>query len=314
MGFFKKDKVEPAQGVVAEDQGKVEHKDEVTEAALLEKHLTEDPAGAAALTLETFKLSPASKRLLDRAADNVAKNKGGALPDEDAKAKAEGLSDLIEDCDNDIATAIDVLEDTVEDERELASMVYSLLYTVMKSAMFIGNLDYRRAIDPKGDFDLRAYLHGHYGIKTKGEDGNDPRELDDEMPTDARYESSPLEGQSGHETSQEREMALLRQLYGKDVDHEFYAEEVIPMALEDLRLFFQLQTEAFGWNPEQPMPFCTEANPDGTFAPVTDVMRALDVTEIKRKESAAKRNKRQAALLVAAREKARATRRAALRA
>lgn len=312
--FRKKDKAEPAQAVTADAQSGFVRDEEAAAAQLLEKHLTDDPAGAAALQLSTFRMTPAARALMERAAANIAENKGENLPDEDARLKARETSDLIEDCDGDINAAIDALEATIKDPKELGSLVYSLLYSTMKSAMFLGNLDFRRAIDPKGDFDIRSYLHGGKGIGTKGEDGNDPRDLTDEMPVDSRYETSPLEGQSGHETTLERELANLRTLYGKSVDHEFYPEEVVPTALEDLRLFFQLTTESYGWNPDQPMPFTTEQNKDGTFDPIHDVMRALDVTEIKRQESRKRRNIKQAGQLAAAREAAKKARRDALRA
>lgn len=305
MGIFTKSKAESAQAVVAEDQHAVEHDELATTEALLAAHIDDDPAANAAQQLMTFRLSPGARNLLDRAMDNVAKNKGSALP-EDARGKAMATSDLIEECDNDLAMVLDVLEGTIGDAQQLGSMVYSTLYTVLKSAVFIANLDYRRALDPRGDFDLRPYL----GVLTsRGEDGNDPR--DEGFQRDASDDDSPLEGQTGHETRVERELRMLVELYGPDAGDG--DERVVLASLQDLRLFFTLTTESFGWDPENPMPYGNIAEKDGTFTPLTDAEVALDAMEIKRKESQVRRNREQTERLIMARELARKFRQNALR-
>jgi hypothetical protein len=65
--------------------------------------------------------------------------------------------------------------------------------------------------------------------------------------------------------------------------------EAVVQAYRDLRLFFQLTTEAMGWDPERPMPFTNTQKPDLTFEPIHDAELALDAIEIKRVASQVKR-------------------------
>ncbi len=257
----------------------------------------EDPAGWAAEQLSNYVLSPGAQSLLDRAIDNVARNTGVGLNDEDAKADARMRGEILTAAGNDLGVAIAALSSEAEGD-EAASIVYSLCFNVLKSAVFIGNLDYRRFLDPAQDNDLHLYMR-EYDAR-KGEDGRDPR-TDPAFETDNRQDHSPLEGDTGFETGAEYQLASLRTLYG-DIHAE---EDVVAASLQDLRYHFQLLTESFGWPVDRPMPFANVMEPDGTFTPITDAGRALDATELRRQASRAKKRARQGALVNAAAARAR---------
>lgn len=257
----------------------------------------EDPAGWAAEQLSNYVLSPGAQSLLDRAIDNVARNTGVGLNDEDAKADARMRGEILTAAGNDLGVAIAALSSEAEGD-EAASIVYSLCFNVLKSAVFIGNLDYRRFLDPAQDNDLHLYMR-EYDAR-KGEDGRDPR-TDPAFETDNRQDHSPLEGDTGFETGAEYQLASLRTLYG-DIHAE---EDVVAASLQDLRYHFQLLTESFGWPVDRPMPFANVMEPDGTFTPITDAGMALDATELRRQASRAKKRARQGALVNAAAARAR---------
>lgn len=257
----------------------------------------EDPAGWAAAQLEEYALSPGAQSLLDRAVDNVARNTGVGLNDEDAKADAKMRGEILTASGNDLGIAIAALSSEAEGD-EAAGIVYSLCFNVLKSAVFIGNLDYRRFLDPAQDNDLHLYMREY--DPRKGEDGRDPR-TDPAFETDSRQDHSPLEGDTGFETGAEYQLSKLRELYGH-IDTE---EDVVAASLQDLRYYFQLLTESFGWPTDRPMPFANVMEPDGTFTPITDAGMALDSAELRRQASRAKKRARQGALTNAAAARAR---------
>ena len=257
----------------------------------------EDPAGWAAEQLSNYVLSPGAQSLLDRAIDNVARNTGVGLNDEDAKADARMRGEILTAAGNNLGVAIAALSSEADGD-EAASIVHSLCFNVLKSAVFIGNLDYRRFLDPAQDNDLHLYMR-EYDAR-KGEDGRDPR-TDPAFETDNRQDHSPLEGDTGFETGAEYQLASLRTLYG-DIHAE---EDVVAASLQDLRFHFQLLTESFGWPVDRPMPFANVMEPDGTFTPITDAGMALDATELRRQASRAKKRARQGALVNAAAARAR---------
>lgn len=260
----------------------------------------EDPAGWAADQLEDYKLTPGAQMLLDRAVDNLSRNTGVGLVDEDARIDAQTRAAIINASGNDLSVAITALSESCEVE-EAGSIVYSLLFNVLKSAVFVGNLDYRQFLDPQRDMDLHLYVnYGEVG-KTYGEDARDPNN-DPKFSPDRRQDRSPLEGQSGFETHAEFQLARMKELYGRDIDDE---GDVIAASLHDLRLYLQLLSESFGWDANRPMPFAFVQETNGEFTPITDAGVALDHAEVRRQASRAKKRARSNAVMSAAAQKAR---------
>lgn len=257
----------------------------------------EDPAGWAADQLDAFQLSPGAQSLLDRAIDNTSTNTGVGLTDADAKADAQGRAAILQASGNDLAIALSALTCEAEGD-EAAGVVYSLCFNILKNAVFIGNMDYRRFLDPAQDNDLHLYLREY--DPRKGEDGRDPRN-EPAFETDRRQDTSPLEGDTGFETGAEYQLAALRTLYG-DISAE---EDVVAASLRDLRFYFQLLTESFGWPVDRPMPFANVQETDGSFTPITDAHQALDTSELRRQASRAKKRARNGALVNAAAARAR---------
>lgn len=278
---------------------------ESTEAYLLEQHLNEeraaDPAGWAATQLESFELTVGAQSLLDRSMDNMSRNNGAGLEDEDARVTAQLRASLVTSAGNDIRTAVLALSESVEDPIEAAGMIQSLLFNALKGAVFIGNLDYRQFLDATGDRDLHLYIGAQ--DPRRGEDGNDPREMPAYSP-DRREDISPLDGQAGFESVAEYKLARAKQLYGADIEDEC---DVVVGALNDLRTWCQLTAESFGWSAEQPMPFAFVQELNGTFTPITDAKQALDIVEVRRQASRAKRRAKQGAAMSAAAARARET-------
>lgn len=259
----------------------------------------EDPAGWAAEQLEEFNLTPGAKLLLDRAVDNLSRNTGVGLVDEDAKFDAQQRAAIINASGNDISVAIVALSESCEVD-EAGPIVYSLLFNVLKSAVFIGNLDYRQFLDPARDMDLHLYVnYGEVG-KSAGEDARDPS--DPKFHTDSRQDRSPLEGQSGFETHAEFQFARMKELYGSDMDDE---GDVVAASLRDLRWYLQLLSESFGWDATRPMPFAFVQETNGEFTPITDAQVAMDHAEVRRAASRAKKRAKTNAVMSAAANKAR---------
>jgi hypothetical protein len=279
--------------------------DTSVETSLLEQVINDerknDPAGFAAEQLRAFALTPGAKSLLDRSLDSMTKNSGNGLKDADAAAQVKQRAELIDAAGGDLSIVIDALS-TSCGPLEVPGVVYSMLYNVLKNAVFIANMDYRRALDPKGDFDYTPYVGTPQGNPDHGGVG---------FHVDQRFEAAEMsDAPYGMDSYLDRQFNAMRALYGDAVE-EF--TDAIPKALEDLRLFFQLTCESFGWDPENVMPFSNTMNPNGTFDPVHDAMLALDAQEIKRQVSRKRRNDERATQLSSAAERARELARAALR-
>lgn len=275
---------EPAQASVADEQGAHVVDDDALEAQALESHIrSEDPAAKAALELTTFRLTPGAKSLLDRAMDNVANSDGAGLDDKDAALAVKQRAELFDAAGNDLSVVIGAMIDSCEENpREIAGAIYGTLYPVLKAAVFIANLDYRRYMDPRGDFDIWA----QYGaLSSKGEDGNDPREGLEQRVEHSLDPEPPV----GCDSSVDRQWEWMQQTYGSEVQDW---EDVIPRSLEDLRLFFQLTYESVGGDPQRIIPFGNIMLSDGTFQPINDPMLALDNAELRRKEAQARRRQR----------------------
>jgi len=280
MGIFNREKAKPAQASVADskdghhetDDAALEQQEQATEAVALERHIAEDdPAAKAMLELESFSMTPGAKSLLDRAMDNLSNNDGAGLEDPDARIAVKQRAALVAAAGNDLSVVIAALVASCEDNpRDIAPTIFSVCFNVLKSAVFIANLDYRRYLDPRADFDLAMYA--------------DPREDEPSAP-------------AGMATHVEREFEYFRETYGASCED---LEDVFACALEDLRLFLQLTSESFGWDPDRPIPFAYMQRPDGGFDPINDPALALDNAEIKRKESQKKRRERESVRLAAA--------------
>lgn len=259
----------------------------------LEDHLADDPAATAAAALEGFELTPGARSLLDRAVDNLSQqNANGFDADPEFKQVVAQRAELLSACGSDLNVAIGCLVDACsEDPKAIAGMVYSLCYNALKGAVFFANLDYRRYLDPRGDFDLTPYM------KARVED----EALGTEFESDARSEQR--EPPAGIESSIDREIAYFSSIYGSSV---VLTEDVFAAALSDLRTFLSLTAEAFGWDPDRPMPFTNIAEANGSFTPITDPQVALDNAELRRKESRRKRAVADAERMAAAAARARA--------
>ncbi len=296
MGLFNRNKADSATASVADDNGKhaaddakLAAQEEATEAHALEQHIAEDdPAAKAMLELESFRLTPGAKSLLDRAMDNVAKNDGSGIEDPDARIAIKQRAALVEAAGNDLSVIIAALCASCEDNpRDIAPAVYSLCFNILKSAVFIANLDYRRYLDPRADFDLLPYGGAKYGQMTVEREALG---TDGDFAADQREETR--EAPAGLDSMVEREFNYFRETYGSGLEDY---EDVFACALEDLRLFLQLTSESFGWDPDRPIPFAFIQTPEGTFEPINDPALALDHTEIKRKESLKRRREREGA-------------------
>lgn len=292
MNLFKS-KAQPATASVAEDEARKEHEHDDTAAqiAALETAIDEDPAARAALELESFALTPGAKHLLDLALDNMANNTGEGIEDPAQRGNIKLRAELIDAASGDLSVVIEALVDSCEKPTEVAPTLYSLLYNVVKSAGFYANLDYRRYLDPRADFDLGAYTKSG--------------ELDDASPD--RREDDPS-APDGMDTYVDRELAAWRALYGAEVIED---GDVILCAWSDLRMFCQLTVESYGWEGGD-MPFAFAQESDGSFTPITDVRVAIDTMEINRQKSRARRTEREAVRISSAIERARKLTKAAL--
>lgn len=291
MKLFKS-KADPAAASTAEshdDAGAL-----ANETARLEEHIADDPAAKAALELAEFRMTPGAKSLLDRAMDNIAQNDGVGLDDPDARMSAQLRASLVNAAGGDLSVVIDALVTSCEEPKDIAPTLYSLGYNILKSAGFIANLDYRRYLDPRGDFDLSPYIvlpneDGKY------EPGAVREALGHDFYADAREETR--DPPPGLDSTIDRENEFFRATYGADAES---TEDIFACALEDLRLFLQLTVESFGWEADRPMPFAFLMDPDGSFTPINDPRLALDHYEIKRKESRARRRAKENTRMAAA--------------
>lgn len=289
--FKEKTTAETATASVADENGAHKHDDVGAQIDALEAAAEDDPAMKAAEALEGFTLTPGAKSLLDRAVDNIATSTGSGITDPELKQIISSRAALLAASGSDLSVAITAIVDScTEDPQAISPMVYSLCYNVLKQAVFYANLDQRRYLDPKGDFDLTPY--------------NLTRRVEDEafghdFAADQREElrDPPV----GLDSAIEREWEYYREIYGVTVDT---TEDIFAAALNDLRLFLQLTCESFGWEPDRPMPFANIANPDGTYTPINDAAQAIDHAEVTRKARMAERRAKDAVRMNAAAQRA----------
>jgi len=294
MGIFRKNETaQAAAASTADDTARAEHDDTDNEIAALERDVENDPAAAAAEALEHYTLTPGAKSLLDRALDNLSQSDGAAIEDPDFKQTVKMRAALLDASGNDLPLALSSIVDACRDDaKSIASLVYSLCYNVLKQSVFYANLDYRRYLDPRGDFDLAPYVRARVEDEALGVDG---------FYVDAREEQR--DAPPGLDNTIDREWAYFRGVYGPGVE---VTEDIFAASLTDLRIYLQLTTEAFGWDAERPMAYANIAESNGTFTPITDAQQALDHSEVqwklKRRQRAAKDNSR----LMAAADRAKA--------
>ena len=239
------------------------------ELAKLEGEVAKPAPQTAAQKLGEFRLTHLAKALLDKACVNVSENTGSGLEDPVARDTAGTIAGIFADCGHDLSKVIDfTMEAMGEDAQAALTFIYKECYSVQKALNFIGNMAYRRALDPKQDFDLEQFV--------------DYREDEREAP----YGLEPLgtwdDERGADHAGPSRE------------DHELIFE-----ALEDLHVYLQLITEAYGWEAvdisgrDNSMPYMYVMEPDETFRRIYGLEECLDIMEVKYKESRAKRAAKQ---------------------
>lgn len=231
-----------------------------------------DPQGVAAGRLADYRLTPLSLTLLDKAIVNVAENNGRAITDPQQKDQVLFRGEILANSGHDLSVAIDTIIEAV-DTLSAPGLIYNLVFNIQKAVNFVGSVLYRQALDPNQDIDLVQYA--------------DYREEDTER-------AAP---------------------YGLGVEHEDINArryegqlkcDVVKDAIDELHIYLQLVTEAFGWDPEQPMPYMFLQNKDGSFKSVWDLNLMLDIMEIRRQEARAKRDAERSKNLGAALARSRA--------
>jgi len=236
------------------------------EADKLEKHLAngddEDRAALAQLALRKFQPSPYCRQLIELAVLNQCNEPSPAL-DADAREKAKFRKEILELARHDVGMAASLIAQTAPLE-DVPNMNYSLVFNVGKSALFVANNHYRRALDPKANWSFEEFV--------------DQREHQREAPYGLERDSITFED----------DVELMKNTYfgGETPD------EQVLQGLRDAHEFLYLIAQSFGWDSEDGMPYMYDMQPDGSFKPVYDAEHALDLFEVKR---AAARIKREAA-------------------
>jgi hypothetical protein len=140
------------------------------------------------------------------------------------------------------------------------SLCYSICFAVQKASNFVANLWLRRAVDPSDGEGLAAH--------------------------DYRERREPPYGLGGDAPE------------GVEAQKQDY--NAVLEAHDTLHIYLQLLTEAFGWDPENPMPFMFQQRKDGNFEPIHNGVHALDITQVKAQVARAKRQERRSTGLAAA--------------
>jgi hypothetical protein len=252
------------------------------ELAALEEQVKKAVPQTAADKLGEFRLTHLAKALLDKACVNVSENVGTGLEDPVAKDTAATIAGIFNDCGCDLSKVIDFTMEAMQDDpKDALTFIYKECYSVQKALNFIGNMAYRRALDPKSDFDLDQFVD-YREEERPAPFGLDPiGTWDDERHTD-------------HEDGIVRDASL-----GNERDRAKDDHELIIDALEDLHVYLQLITEAYGWEPvdsagrDNSMPYMYVMEKDETFRRIYGLEECLDIMEVKYKEARAKRAAKQ---------------------
>lgn len=234
------------------------------------KHDPVAQAEAASKKLEQFTLSPLASALLDRAMVNVSENTGRGIEDELARDQVNVLASIVKASGDSLTQAIEVIVETIEGDA--GTYVYKLCYAVQKALNFIGNMTYRRALDPKADFDLEMFI--------------DQREDHREPPCGL----GPDEQEVAFDAEGNR---IFNVAGGEEVKTDY--EQIID-ALETLHVYLQILTESFGWDADRPMPYMALFDEQTqTFTHIMECEECLDRMELRFKESKVKRQEKQLA-------------------
>lgn len=259
----------------------------------------EEAMAAAAEKLEALELSPGVWSLIDRSMESLSRNRGEGLEDPDAVARAKEQAALVKAAGNDLQVCIAALVGSCA-PLDAPGVVYSFLYRVLGNAAFFANLDYQQATSK--DFDLysdEATVNElvHRYVSSKYVEEALARVVDDRVlnPDDAREaeEDERRTREQGFDTRRDIELRYLAETYacGEEI------ESAVLQALSDLRLFFQLTTEAMGWPADRPMPYGNVRNADGGYTPIEDALAAIEAQEIKRQAGQQRRREKRAATM-----------------
>lgn len=257
---------------------------------------TEEEAMAyAAEKLEALDLGHGSWTLIDRALDNISKNTGVGLTDEDARQRAKELAVLVNATDNQLDVLVSAIaQATPVLERGLA--VRNVLYRVLQQCVFYANLDYRQAegMDLYSDEATVAAFFERYVSSQYVEEalarvvGDQVLSADDEREREA---SDDIRSNLGYDTMRDIQLAYLHEKYnvGSSGDRRYLVTvenddvaQAVLQALIDIQLLFDLTAQSYGWDPHQPVPYAFVQEKDGSFTPINDAQTALDAQEIKR--------------------------------
>lgn len=233
-----------------------------------------DRAAMAMSKLADFTLEPRVLDLLEFCIDNVIDSKPERIEDKGRRAKAEMHVAILEMADRDLSAAIDLIVQSAAKGDEPGA-VYGLCYALQKSSTYRSNLLYREALDPKADQDadeehnIAPHDHALHADAPVG-CGADVDELDE-------LTVGKFNVEGGFRKLSRYEQVL--------VDYQ------------DLYYYLQLLTEAFGWDPDAPMPYSYEVSGDGAtakFRAIYDAEMALDHQQVQANARKALRADKQA--------------------
>ena len=232
------------------------------EADKLEAHLAngddDDRAALAALELRSFQPSIYCRTLVELAVENLC-NEPSAKLDEIARDKAKFRKEILEVARHDIGVACSFIAQTAPLD-DVPNLIYSLCFNVVKAAVFLGNIHYRRLLDPKADFDLEQFI--------------DQREEHREKPYGLEADSVTLV----------EDIRVLKSAWFNEAP-----EQLVLDGIRDVHLFMGLIATSFGWEDENGMPYMYDMQPDGSFKAIYDVSHAVDMIEVKRQAARIKR-------------------------
>lgn len=248
-----------------------------------EPRTEEEQMAHAAERLEKLELGHGSWTLIDRALDNLSKNTGAGLADEDARQRAKELAALVSATDNQLDVLVSAIaQATPVLDRGLA--VRNVLYRVLQQCVFYANLDYRQAegIDAYSDDAVVAAFFERYVSSQYVEEAL-ARVVDEQVLSaeDEREKEQRDQRTSdmGYEAVRDIQLRYLTDKYGVDASS---LEDAVLQALQDIQLLFDLTAQSYGWDPNQPVPYGFVQEKDGSFTPINDAQTALDAQEIKR--------------------------------
>lgn len=224
-----------------------------------------------------LKVRPTTLALLRDACDNVAKSTGIGIEDKDAQRLVQDRAALFSACSCDLDAVVEVMSASIG-VMELPGQLYSTCFAVQKAANFVANMKYRKALAT--DEDRRAEL------------------VEAGLAVGQSWDTAHREAPCGLEPGGEEPLNF--DGVREHVDEQELPHHDVLRSLEELHVLLQLIPEAHGWDADAPMPFLYVQERDGKFTPIWGAEHALDIMEVRSKESRARRVKRQSAGLQAA--------------